>query len=433
MQNIMKKKRVLVYPCGTEIGLEIYKAVHNSIHFELIGGSSSYDHGRFVYEKHLDNLPFITDKSEITEIILFNNIVKENNIDYIYPAMDGVLYKFAEFKKYFDCEIIAPDFETAKIIRSKKYTYQLFKDDIEVPLLYSNTDEDIKYPLFMKPDIGQGSQGANKIHNKLELEYFLQKYNNKEMLLLEYLPGEEYTIDCFTNNQGKLIYAAGRGRRRIKNGISVNAVKKVDDEFLQIAQLINSKLHQRGGWFFQLKKNNEEKYSLLEISSRIAGTSAFTRNMGINLSLMTLHIYAGNSIDSIINNNYEIELDRAFHNKYLTNIKYSHVYLDFDDTIIVDNNVNIQLIAFIFQCINENIPITLLTRHKGILDGELKKRRLNGLFDEIILLKINEKKSKYIKEKDAIFVDDSYGERADVRKELGLNVFDTHMVECLLK
>jgi hypothetical protein len=89
------KKRVLVYPCGTEIGLEIYRAVNKSIHFELIGGSSTYDHGRFVYENHIDGLPFITDNSSEEEIDKFNKILIEHKIDYIYPAMDGVLFKFA--------------------------------------------------------------------------------------------------------------------------------------------------------------------------------------------------------------------------------------------------------------------------------------------------------------------------------------------------
>ena len=45
------KKRVLVYPCGTEIGLEIYKSLRYSTHYELIGGGCENDHGRFVYDE----------------------------------------------------------------------------------------------------------------------------------------------------------------------------------------------------------------------------------------------------------------------------------------------------------------------------------------------------------------------------------------------
>nr|WP_309098442.1 ATP-grasp domain-containing protein [Fredinandcohnia onubensis] len=427
------KKKVLVYPCGTEIGLEIYRAVKNSIHYELIGGSCSYDHGRFVYEKHIDNLPFITDSSGIEEIKEFNKMIKAHNIDYIFPAMDGVLFKFAELREYFDCNIIAPSLETTKITRSKKLTYNLFQGVLTVPKMYDMYDSSLEFPLFIKPDVGQGSRGAVKINSREELDYHLEKGKSKDHLLLEYLPGEEYTIDCFTNSNGDLVYVGGRGRNRVKNGISVNAVREDDLEFQRIAEIINSRLNQRGGWFFQLKKNSNGEYSLLEVASRIAGTSAYTRNLGVNLPLLTLHLYNGNKIDSIIINDYSLELDRALYNKFTSNITYNRVYLDYDDTLIVNGKVNTQLIAFLYQCINEGVPITLLTRHKGSLTEHLNDNRLLNIFDEIVHLEPEEAKSSYVRERRSIFIDDSYGERAEVKEKLGIHVFDTHMIECLLK
>ena len=85
-------KNILVYPCGTEIGLEIFRALNNSIHYNLVGGSSSYDHGRFVYKNHIDHLPFLTDYSSEQEVIDFNKKIKKYHIDMIYPAMDGYVY-----------------------------------------------------------------------------------------------------------------------------------------------------------------------------------------------------------------------------------------------------------------------------------------------------------------------------------------------------
>ena len=54
------KKNILVFPCGSEIALEIYKSLKYSIHFNLIGASSVEDHGRFVYENYIGNLPYIS-------------------------------------------------------------------------------------------------------------------------------------------------------------------------------------------------------------------------------------------------------------------------------------------------------------------------------------------------------------------------------------
>jgi len=427
------RKRVLVYPCGTEIALEIYRSVSKSTYFELIGGSSDYDHGRFVYKNHIDNLPFITDNSPIDDIKEFNNILKDYNIDYIYPAMDGVLYKFAQYKEIFDSVVIAPDLETATITRSKTKTYELFKGLLNTPRLFSPVEKDLPYPLFIKPASSQGSQGAVLLQNDNDLRCSLEQANGKEMVLMEYLPGEEYTIDCFTNTDGKLIYVGGRGRKRIKNGISVNAVAENDPVFIELAGIINSHLNQIGGWFFQVKKNIDGKYSLLEVASRIAGASAFARAHSVNLPLMTLYLYSGQIIDSIIYNEYGVELDRALYNCYKLDIDYTYVYVDYDDTLVINNIINTELIMFLFQCINKGKILLLITKYAGDIHADLKKRRLDGIFDEIISLNSQDNKVCNIKHKDAIFIDDSYGERANVKNNTGIYVFDTHMIECLLQ
>ena len=82
------KKNILVFPCGSEIALEVYRSVKDSAHFNLIGASSVSDHGKFVFKDYIGGLPFITDEKFITEI---KKIVDKRQIDAIYPAMDAVI------------------------------------------------------------------------------------------------------------------------------------------------------------------------------------------------------------------------------------------------------------------------------------------------------------------------------------------------------
>ena len=67
------------------------------------------------------------------------------------------------------------------------------------------------------------------------------------------------------------------------------------------------------------------------------------------------------------------------------------------------------------------------------LEAELKQYRMTGVFDEIIHLQREAQKADYVTEKQAIFIDDSYGERRAVAQRCGIPVFDTHMIECLLE
>lgn len=428
-------KNILVYPCGTEIGLEIFRALNNSIHYNLIGGSSSYDHGRFVYKNHIDKLPFLTDFSTEQEVIEFNEQIKKYQIDMLYPAMDGMVTLFSKFKNCLSPVVIAADYETTKITRSKKLTYKLFSKILPVPQIYTleevinnNTD----YPLFLKPDIGQGSVGTQKIKSLEELKKF--KKNDDSQLILEYLPGKEYTIDCFTNAEGKLLYCRGRDRKRIKNGISVNSFFVNRPEFKTYAEIINNTIKQKGGWFFQVKEDKDGTLKLLEIASRIAGTSALTRNVGVNLPLLSANIYNGIPCNDVIVNDYNIELDRALGNIFKLDIHYDVVYIDYDDTIINPNNkLNTNVIKFLYQCVNLQKKIILLTKHDGNLESDLKKYRIENLFDEIIHIEKKDKKTNYIKYKNSIFIDDSYGERREVKNTFGIDVFDVNNIECLLE
>ena len=51
---MFERKNILVFPCGSEIALELYRALVHSKHFNLIGASSVDDHGRFVYHNYTE-------------------------------------------------------------------------------------------------------------------------------------------------------------------------------------------------------------------------------------------------------------------------------------------------------------------------------------------------------------------------------------------
>ena len=64
-----------------------------------------------------------------------------------------------------------------------------------------------------------------------------------------------------------------------------------------------------------------------------------SRNKGINFPLLT--IYNNLNIDTkIIENKFNIEVDRAFINRYKIDYHYDTVYIDFDDTLIIKEKVN---------------------------------------------------------------------------------------------
>ena len=87
---------VLVFPCGSEIGLEVNEALKRDKHIKLFGLSSVPCHGRFVYENYIEGISFINSDSFIDEL---NRIIEDNNIDLLIPAYDDAILYLSEAKE----------------------------------------------------------------------------------------------------------------------------------------------------------------------------------------------------------------------------------------------------------------------------------------------------------------------------------------------
>lgn len=427
---MIQKKNILVFPCGSEIALDIHSSVKYSTYFNLIGASSVNDHGKYIYDDYIGDIPYVNSPDFIP---VLKRIVKEKNIDAIYPAMDTVITMCKTHENDLGCKVIASPAETTEICLSKKLTYETLKDTIDIPKIYNPSDIDLQnFPVFAKPIVGYSAKGTKKLNNQEEVNSYLRDKDN--MLVVEYLPGEEFTVDCFTDKNGKLLFSGARKRNRISNGISVNTFfVKEQLKFKEIAEKINSKIKFRGAWFFQVKYNKDGKLVLLEIASRLGGSSLLSRAVGVNLALLSLFDAFDYEV-KVLKNDYNVILDRALESKYKTDLEFDSVYCDYDDCLILDKEkVNLELVKFLFKCINEGKKIFLLSKHEGSdLIEELKRFRLFNLFDEIIHINHNDNKSHYIVSSNPIFIDDSNKERLNIKQSLNIPVFSPDMIDILI-
>lgn len=418
-------KNVLVFPCGSEIGLEVNRALAYSKHFRLFGGNSIDDHGKFVYKNYTTGLPFVEEPKFIDEL---NKIIELYKIDFIVPAHDSAVLKMAENQSMINATIITSCAETCKACRSKIVTYEIFEKLIPTPKVY-NIKEEMVFPVFLKPDVGQGTKGTYKVNSKEEVSFYYKK--DPTLIALEYLPGKEYTVDCFTDQKGQLLFAEGRERTRTSNGISVNSKPINNPKFKNIAEIINQTLSFQGVWFYQVKERADGEFVLMEIAPRLAGTMALFRANGVNFIQLSLFDRMGVEV-SILNNKLDIEIDRALFARYSHNENYDYVYIDFDDTIIIENTVNTEIIKFLYQARNLGKKIVLLTRHKQDVKKTLAKFAISELlFDDICVLKQTENKSSFIKKAKSIFIDDSFAERKEVSDKLKIPVFGLDALESL--
>ena len=136
------------------------------------------------------------------------NLVAERSISFIIPAHDDVALAFSEMEMPDTCMVIGQSHSTNLSTRYKSATYKSLHGVVPVPETFVDPDR-VQYPVFVKPDRGQGSKHAELLKNTSDMERFLKVNDPNDFVFCEHRPGEEFTIDCFSS-EGMLRFAGPR-------------------------------------------------------------------------------------------------------------------------------------------------------------------------------------------------------------------------------
>lgn len=415
------KKNILVFPSASNLAIEIFYSLSKDKNINLIGCSSVSNEITKIFKKNIILRRFIYDNKFFVE---FNKIIKKNKINLIYPLSDDVNLFFCKNKSNIKCDILnSSSVETHELLRSKLKTYNYLKDYVNVPEVFENVNKIKKFPVFIKPQEGNSSKDCYLANNKNELIFYYKKI--KKPIVMENLPYQEFTVDCFTNYKKELIFS--QPRLRINKSLGASSyTKTINNEILvKMAHDINAVLDFNGAWFFQSKIDCLGNFKLLEVSPRIGASSGVNRINDVNLPLLNVYNHYEKDV-SVLSNDLSIIGFRYLNYHFDFNFhEFKNVYVDFDDTLVVNNKVNSNLMKFLFDFKNNKMKIILISRHRGNLKNKLKKLSLFDLFDSIIHLKNNESKADFMKN-NSFLIDDSFSER-NKAKERGFLAFPVEL------
>lgn len=420
---------ILVFPCSTGLSIEIYHSLKNIKNINLYGlNLNKKSRGYYLYTNYEEFISY-NDENFKDKLKIF---IDNNNINTIIPGDDNSVYILKELETYLNVKVITSCIETSKIARSKKKTYDILKQHISVPEVF-NSNDNIVYPVFIKPDEGAGAIDSYLINSSMDLH----KKMTKNHIICEYLPGKEYTIECLTDKNRRLLCSIARERTIVSNGLSIGTeiIKndKLNTDINKFANEINSILEFKGSWFFQVKYNKNNKLTLLEISTRLPGASNVVRNYGINMTLLSLFIHQDKDVEIEklpIDNMNTLKIYQNYYDVEFNDIE--NLYIDFDDTLILNHKVNLDIINIIYKFVNKKKNVYLITRHKGNLFETLELHKINiNLFTNIYWIKDNTSKNNYIK-KNSFFIDDSFQERKSIDKYRNIYCFDTSSLDILV-
>ena len=144
------------------------------------------------------------------------------------------------------------------------------------------------YPCFVKPIRGSASIGTALIRNEQELQAHISTFG--EMLLVqEYVPGAEFTIDVYRSREGKVLCVVPRQRLAVRSGEVEKAITVKDQGLIESATQLSNLLTDIWGVFCcQCKRDGQGQPRFFEVNPRFGGGATLSVAAGANLPLYVL-------------------------------------------------------------------------------------------------------------------------------------------------
>ncbi len=153
-------------------------------------------------------------------------------------------------------------------------------------------------PVVIKPPVSNGMRGLRVIDESLDQRhlFFSEKPSGvhvkmdyitsvlgpsfPELLVMEYLGGEEYTVDAL---KAKKLIVIPRKRDLIKTGITFNGTVENNEEIIEHSEMLGRETDLSYAFGFQFKFDDEGAPKLLESNPRIQGTMVLATFAGANV------------------------------------------------------------------------------------------------------------------------------------------------------
>ena len=184
-----KKINVLVFPAEGQNAYELHDALSTCVNIHLIGGTSVARHGEILFKNCIKNIPFISDKYFLQE---FNEILRVNEIDVIFPPHDTIVKYLIENKE-----------KITKMGDSIKDMEKVEKKEEPVIIRRQVVVDENKKVVKNLEEVGKISKNTQKEYNIVSRK---PKKENKPMTLNELLGlGKKKEKQDIKNKEGKEI------------------------------------------------------------------------------------------------------------------------------------------------------------------------------------------------------------------------------------
>jgi carbamoyl-phosphate synthase large subunit len=152
---------------------------------------------------------------------------------------------------------------------------------------------DWEFPVFAKPRQGAGSRGVRLVPDADALRALPM---DQDLIVQEFLPGEEYSVDVIADASHRVVAAGPRTRARVDSGVAIAGRTVHDPELEDAAARIAEAIGLVGVANVQLRRDRSGRAVLLEVNPRFPGALPLTIASGVDIPSLVVDLFLGREL-----------------------------------------------------------------------------------------------------------------------------------------
>lgn len=290
----MKNINILICSCGKRVDLiNCFKSALRKSGKVIITDANDLNAGKYFADRFFKS-PRVGSKSYLP---FMKKIIKQNRIRLILSVIDPELLLLAKYKEIFaelGAKTLISSLKSLEIANDKRKTAEFFKKiGIFSPEIFE-FEQVKKFPVFIKPYDGSASKFVYKADNKRELEVFYKMVPNP--IILQFIDGQEYTIDCLCDFEGRVLNIIPRKRLEVVGGISIKSIVDLDQGIISDTKKILESIDTIGPITVQMIKSRDGNY-FTELNLRFGGGAMLGIASGGNFVSKIIEMFNGRKFD----------------------------------------------------------------------------------------------------------------------------------------
>lgn len=262
-------------------------------------------------------IPHQTDDNYIDAIL---KICEQDEVAAIVPLNDWEVPKLAAHKDTFNklgVSLFIPDTDVIEKVRDKaKYRQVLGEFGVKAPLSFIHMEEaeqaiknnEVSFPLIVKPRNGSASVGVEIADNLEELKYAYElavkeikespmhddtdKEASENIVIEQVIEGDKYSVDMFNDLNGNFLTSLNRRQLEMRGGDVDRCVTNNQKELKELARRMGENLGHAGYMNADVYYDGKDYY-VIDINPRFGGGYAFSHKAGANIPAAIIALTAG--------------------------------------------------------------------------------------------------------------------------------------------